>query len=163
MKNQQKGSIVLWVIIILLVVIIVIGAIYTYELQASQQKLSTISNSNQSSQTPAAAKPNVLKSSATIYSNPVVSQSSFPVITGTAVNESSVVVDVETLPYATGDVAQILYKEKVPVTKGKWSFTLSPSNAVKGGSQGLSPGSYNIVVSQEDGLPLTNGLIDIAQ
>jgi len=141
MKNSQRGIAPL---IVALVVAVVLGGGY----------LIWSKNSNDFS-----------APSVTINQDSLTATSAFPAITGTATNISSVGVDINgSVPNdgSDGNGMLALYAGTVPVVNGAWSFTPSQSNEAHGGPQGLSVGTYTVIVGQTKSSPLVTGILNVA-
>lgn len=100
------------------------------------------------------------KVSVSIDRNSLTSTSAFPIITGSASNVSSLDVHIQGYLPAKGEVND-LYAGTVPVVNGRWSFTPSASNAAFAGPQGLSSGSYSIVVGQSSASKVVTGTLTV--
>ena len=96
----------------------------------------------------------------------LVSTSSFPQITGTATNVSSISVDINGFVPNDGSDSRgelALYAETVPVINNKWSFTPSAANEAHGGPQGLSRGTYTVVVGKTEQTPFIFSTLVVSQ
>ena len=101
--------------------------------------------------------------SATINQGSLIAMPGFPTITGTATNVSSLHIDINGYLPAKGEV-NALYYGIVPVVNGNWSFTPNAiTNGAFGGPQGLSVGTYTVVVGQNESSSLMTGTLTVSQ
>lgn len=149
----------IWIGIIVIVVIVAGG--WWYLNQSSVPAVSeTTQLPSQNNQTGAQPPVSTRSSdpSATIDQNSLATTSSFPTITGTATNASTLSIDIDGYFPAKGNTVA-LYNGTVSVVNGHWSFTPSKSNAAFGGPQGLGAGTYSVVVGQTEASSLTTGVL----